>query len=167
MEPELHCKIDSSSDHLLDSPHSLHSTHLFKFGFVLGTAGLSAMIGFAAAVKARGTPELTDGTKVSSGSLTTPMSESDLYRSGVRLAIRALGRATLITLSTFGALWYVAWRCSRDTNLEHFRSKWFPASWRRSPSNNTNNIVTFDDLLRYLSLSDPAVNVPAVKKVDS
>nr|CAH8828649.1 unnamed protein product [Trichobilharzia regenti] len=107
-----------------------------------GFSGLSLMAGFAY--------RIISLKKVHALPITQAFSNNKgINETGVHLAFRALGVATAITTSSFGALSLLIWLIMKPKDKEDFNKclrDFFPEKWRIQPSTNNNEIRTFDEL---------------------
>ncbi|KAF6775719.1 hypothetical protein AHF37_05502 [Paragonimus kellicotti] len=120
---------------------------------ILGTAGLSALSGFAATVLMARKLEPTEFMKGFQPTVVERSGKFIRHEPGVRLAARALCWATVFTVGALGGGVFIVWRLSGAKTMQELNSRFasaFPSSWRLKSSDKSTDFQTFDELLTYI-----------------
>lgn len=89
-----------------------------------------------------------------------------VHESGVRLALRAFGLASVFTIGGVGAASLLVWKASGARTMidlsDCFRGL-FPTSWHRPSRDPTTNFQTFSELWSYILSQDRPPSVECNK----
>ncbi|XP_077487079.1 transmembrane protein 242 [Amblyomma americanum] len=113
--------------------------------FLIGVAGAAAIFGFGmtlAQAKKRDPETFAQGLTAS----------QKLHESGSKLALRALGRGTLYSVTGFSLFCLLAWKAMGVSNLQEFRQKagsFLPRIPKNEPQGRT-EFSSLRDLLNYV-----------------
>lgn len=136
---------NTSSDSQENSNNNVKGRKYAEGIFLAGVAGSAALFGFGmtiAMAKKRDPEMFTQGL----------ISSKQLPESGTSLALRALGKGTLYSITGFSLLCFLAWKALGVKNLEEFRYK-VGSALPRIPKNEPQGRTEFTslrDLLNYL-----------------
>lgn len=128
-----------------DDSHVLRS-HYVKGGvFLASVTGISVLFGFGMT--------LAMAKKRDPHSFLKGLDATSLPESGASLALRALGRGTLYSVSAFGVFCFVTWKLLGVHNLQELREKLQSAmpAIRRSKGEGRSDFGSIRELFEYLA----------------
>uniref|UniRef100_A0A6M2CSA3 Transmembrane protein 242 n=1 Tax=Rhipicephalus microplus TaxID=6941 RepID=A0A6M2CSA3_RHIMP len=135
--------MDQNSE--LDGSNGGKGKKYAEAAFLAGVAGAAAIFGFGmtlAQAKKRDPENFAEGLTAS----------QKLHESGSRLALRALGRGTLYSVTGFSIFCFVAWKAMGVSDLQEFRLKvgsFLPRIPKNEPQGRT-EFSSLRDLLNYV-----------------
>ncbi|XP_075552692.1 transmembrane protein 242 [Dermacentor variabilis] len=128
-----------------DDCNNVRGKKYAEAAFLFGVAGAAAIFGFGmtlAQAKKRDPETFAEGLTAS----------QNVHESGSKLALRALGRGTLYSVTGFSLFCFLAWKAIGVSNLEEFKLK-VGSILPRIPKNEPQGRTEFSslrDLLNYI-----------------